>query len=698
MSTGRWVTDGFENGAEILWIYGGVLVTLGLGKSFLPVSGEALEWSEYFLLGLLVPVILGAVALRRQLSVPPFLRWVPRVLAGAFAVLLLRLALERASISLALLFILQLTLGFLLLRREVTRQHPATIATLVIVSSFSWLAASKIAFWKPFQEIVTESPYSLAISVLSVAGACWVFCSDRPFKGRLIFQYALIAVLFAFASFKPTIEMDRTYAGPAELVRQGGWLLWDVPSLYGFLDILIIALAPFKTVWSSVYFLNSSFLFVSAWIVFYLYRKACSSSLALTATITAVTVFLMPGWVPLLRAVNGRPSVGAFRFIWVLAFMALGVRFWESPESAKRKTGKFFWTGSALWVISVLWSSECAAYSTVIWFSTLAALSFGRPGGPARSVRWFLSSVARCVGLLAVTLLPIVSYYRFFLHHLPDVRGYYEHAIAYERGFDSLPIDLKGAVWLLLLVFCGLVFAGVALLHVKNRSVFVPWIAALGAVWSTSSYFVGRSHDITLCDLTPILLTAMLVALRLLKSDKRLQAHALILRAICVPWVSVCCIVTLANSSGLRSYVRQAFLENRFSIGAIAPKPAGEILAEATRGLPLQPGDRVVIMDPLLQLVPDFWLPVAPYGLLGPLSPERATLYFRRFLERRPGPGWLIYPSLPSRSTTPSPEWVREVSLLRSAYTQHVLNADYVQRLSLQQNGFVADRFEPKGP
>jgi hypothetical protein len=34
------------------------------------------------------------------------------------------------------------------------------------------------------------------------------------------------------------------FIGPAEMVRQGGWLLWDVPSQYGFLEYTLIVHFP----------------------------------------------------------------------------------------------------------------------------------------------------------------------------------------------------------------------------------------------------------------------------------------------------------------------------------------------------------------------------------------------------------------------------------------------------------------------
>jgi hypothetical protein len=62
------------------------------------------------------------------------------------------------------------------------------------------------------------------------------------------------------------------FVGPAEDVRQGGSLLWDVPSWYGFLDILLLASLPTDSCWQSMYLMNSSSLFISAVVVYSVLR------------------------------------------------------------------------------------------------------------------------------------------------------------------------------------------------------------------------------------------------------------------------------------------------------------------------------------------------------------------------------------------------------------------------------------------
>ena len=49
------------------------------------------------------------------------------------------------------------------------------------------------------------------------------------------------------------------YVGPVEMLGQGGYLLWDIPSQYGFLSILSSYLIPLTSAWHKVYILNIIF-------------------------------------------------------------------------------------------------------------------------------------------------------------------------------------------------------------------------------------------------------------------------------------------------------------------------------------------------------------------------------------------------------------------------------------------------------
>src|SRR5262249_5630817 len=107
---------------------------------------------------------------------------------------------------------------------------------------------------------------------------------------------------------------------PAEMVRRGGWLLWGVPSQYGFLNTVAVAWMPFRSVWQAFYVVHAALTFASGCAVFALFRllRKSPANLALSLAMALASVFMVPGW-----AIPGEPlgpwvtpAVGGYRFIW----------------------------------------------------------------------------------------------------------------------------------------------------------------------------------------------------------------------------------------------------------------------------------------------------------------------------------------------------------------------------------------------
>ena len=46
------------------------------------------------------------------------------------------------------------------------------------------------------------------------------------------------------------------YTGVLSMINQGGYLLWDVPSQYGFLSLLTIYIFPVVDPWLKLYYIN----------------------------------------------------------------------------------------------------------------------------------------------------------------------------------------------------------------------------------------------------------------------------------------------------------------------------------------------------------------------------------------------------------------------------------------------------------
>ena len=62
----------------------------------------------------------------------------------------------------------------------------------------------------------------------------------------------------------------QAYTGVLEMIEQGGYLLWDIPSQYGFLSLLSIYILPFNDNWLKVYYFNGIISLIISLLSFYL--------------------------------------------------------------------------------------------------------------------------------------------------------------------------------------------------------------------------------------------------------------------------------------------------------------------------------------------------------------------------------------------------------------------------------------------
>src|SRR5262249_32015835 len=139
---------------------------------------------------------------------------------------------------------------------------------IFVVGGLAWLVAIRFLWWSPFQTRITDSWYAHDIFIVSlVLVLANLFRPDVPgqARGRQLAWVANCVGLLVLAWVSGRVRpLDSAashhwgvHVGPAELLRQGGWLLWDVPIQYGFLNTLLVAWLPTENVWQSFYLVNS---------------------------------------------------------------------------------------------------------------------------------------------------------------------------------------------------------------------------------------------------------------------------------------------------------------------------------------------------------------------------------------------------------------------------------------------------------
>jgi hypothetical protein len=689
---------------------------LHLVDRWLGLRGETYEWAQYLLLGTVFPAMLLVVALASSLG--PRISTAARLLQALLALAGVALAanvltpgLGPAVLAIALVQCLaagalaatrvRCGAGWALLqvrwwpRRGLAgaRAHLPAILSLPLVAVASWAMAVRFVWWTPFVDWICGSVYTFVVFAASLVLVTLNVCGPRGGVGLRRGRTAAMALdllallVIAAASvrvdvFRQSIPLppypdqrytadDRSWAvfinegayhhwapliGPAELVRQGGWLLWDVPSQYGFLNTLLVAWLPVRSIWQSFYLVNAALVFLSAVALYGLLRSTLAgpASRVLALALTLSAVFLVAGLpnfgISLLRT----PGVGAYRFFWCYAQLGMLVLAFHAdrrgPVPRRVLVG-----GCLAWLLGVLWSAESGAFSVAIWlpaFVLLAARRVQALSGLVTTGAWArLAAWLSLPGLLlAATVGGVSAYYALALGHLPDWRSYSEYCLG-TKTFQ-LPINPQGAVQTLLLAFWALL--GVAAAHLGRRGGLAGLALISGAwatLWAPTSYFIGRSHDVNATNLSPLLLAAAAAALHLLGRTGRTGAP---LRAGLVPILTVLLTAGFGSRALLlddlatlgRGYVCD--LESRVKVmdralsrlldsaGVRRDDPIALANFERLPARPYGPsGQR-------RQATYRTWLPTAPFTLLAPLPVERQKVYVARFTARARMGGWLI--------------------------------------------------------
>ena len=461
------------------------------------------------------------------------------------------------------------------------------------------------------------------------------------------------------------------FVGPAQLVRSGGWLLWDAYAQYGFLSTLAIAFFPVASTWQALYLVNAALLLGEACILYAVLRSTGRGlpHRVFCFVVVAFAVFLLPGKVNIPTGAQMWPSVGAFRFFWCYAL--LGMVLWITSRCPSKRSRLVF-AGSVVWVLASLWSSESLVYSTAIWLPVAVLLridaSGGFPAATRRGIPAFLADAIAGlllpVALLVTTLLVITGWYLIGLGHLPDPVAFFDAALAFAGGFSAIPLG-PGA-WAPLAAFWILAVGVAHCLRLGRIPVatLATCVAAWAALWSAHSYVVGHSHRTSCANLIPLLccsLGAMLVAL---KRSNDSGSEQRLLRAMVVPLFALVLFAPLASGHSIVNFFRRSIpLFDRVGHidSVLVPKETQKV-RELLQQAGVKPEDPINTLGiellgwipfddvnghPVLRSEHPAFLPLQPAWNFYPLVSRRHRIrkYFERFAARSQASGWLLIPN-----------------------------------------------------
>jgi hypothetical protein len=617
--------------------------------------GERADWGMYLFLGGAFPILsfLGVGRLRAWAgSLSSFSSL--GIIVVSLLVFSWLMAIRPMSLNILPVFLFHSFFLFLnekqALKSFVQRgQIIPTTALGMLFLLLSWIIALRYGWW------LFDLGWSPNLALLLVGVFCCIFYAiekenEASRATKIISNIVCLSLLFWMSFRTDSLFRDNSYhhwgaiCGPADMVREGGWLLWDVPSQYGFLSTLSLAWFPAASTWHSLYFIDGIFSFFAAAFLFSLicqvFRGPFGSLLALWIVIAVM--FLLPGWAPGLQGAHLFPSMGAFRFFWCYALLAVVLRH---SLTAEKFSARLLVLGNFLWMLGCLWSVESAAYCSVIWLSFYVLVKKSK-------FLWSLPAVLMLTALGGISL-----YYFLFLGHFPDWRAFADYALSFSGGFISLPITSDGSAWSLCFLMIAMIFLLLSS-FLETRKLPPLLLAATSTLWAISSYFVARSHENNLTTLTPLYCASVFLALFSLEKNIRNSQTRSLGKVLLLPPLVIWMALPLFNTEMLWVRLQGAIVSDRPKLETLLPKRT-IVLQSLLDQAKITENDFLVAIDgadngnllPVsLEASPSGlfhrpWLPIHPLNLLTPLSPERRKIYLTRFIERAKPEGWTLLSS-----------------------------------------------------
>ena len=642
---------------------GGLFATLFLAAHLTDVHDEQFEFKTYLACGLFLAA-LGAW----RLWLAPHLPGLNRFLLVALKMTGIAGGLELVAHRLTWVTALECGLiSFCFWRQRRPLRESVEVGFVALVS-FS--CASSLLWWDRFPFFLAQTWWAAPIGGLVTALAAFAFFGPSSGeKSRVFLRTALLAPSVVVAGVGATwatahFHDEGFWVGTIRLIRDGGHLLWDVPSQYGYLSLLFASHLPFASDWHAMWAACSLFLLLSLGLTYVLTLVALPSACgaALAALFVPPVVLLLPGWAPALGGVNGLPSVGPYRFLWVVSIVALFAADAAFLSRIKSRVlpGWIFWaTAVAVWCTACFWSFETMVFSSLAFGAGAAGKWLG--GGPGAGA-W-----ARTRAYILLPLLALLATFSLVeagswaaIGRRPDWGAFVEYARVYRAGFGSLPVDPHGA-YVALALMIVLIFSLAVDLAARHPSARGVAFAAVAGAWAVCSYFVGRSHDNNILNLAPTLFGiafALLALDRVLRRPGGLGSNALLqAQAALIAFLAVSCLSTLGQAQ-IGGWLKAAFTEHdRSDLDRTFP-PLDEDVAALLKEMGYAHGDPISFFAPTLLRLYSFegldttgapsLLPLAPATQLGVLPMERQMRYVERYLEQahfaNPN-GWLLYPS-----------------------------------------------------
>ncbi len=546
------------------------------------------------------------------------------------------------------------------------------ISLLMLFSALSWTSLVGLTNWQSFRQVFDDNfGISIVAAFILLRTIFFIFfeLSNTNIITRLnlvsivkiknfryhVFLDVVVIVIFFWISFRHdslfiisesgnSLYHWEYYVGVVQGVRNGGWLLWDTPSQYGFLNILLASIVPSASAWHSFYIFQGTLLFLVSTGIYLAARQFTPTSIFNGITVFAIVFMSLFFADPELIGPYPFPSSSVVRFFCVYALVLL-VCF--IPKFGMRQAIAL----SIFWSLAVIWSAESAVYGTAIFLFTLVALIQTNTNVNNRFAltRKYIGVAAIC---LTTVMVIIIAFYKVRLGVAPDLSGYFEFALGYAGGFGYVPFPLSGPGNFLFLVFMGISALCVWSIQYKSEdqdNIVAPLAAMAGCIWGIATYYIGRPVPQNITAVFPIIIMVSYLTI-ILARRAGAGAHSLPIKVAVIPlfffvliplfnpkWISNLAKIQ-SFSSDISTKLPKSSDELQQLVSLVNPSQKTPVVYYGNDAvLPIFSGSYAVLNN-------NNWLPIPLQLLEQPVSDARRTLYLNRYICRnKPPDGILIY-------------------------------------------------------
>lgn len=412
------------------------------------------------------------------------------------------------------------------------------------------------------------------------------------------------------------------YTGVINTIKSGGTLLYDTPSQYGFLNILLPSLLTFESNRQSFYVFQSILfivLFILLSIIFYRYSNKRISLFLLVTTFLAFYLadpeLIGPQLYPSSSLVRFFPSV-----ITLLWFFYL-----DNTGSNKYLNRKVRIIESLLLLLSALWSFESFLYSvSILSFAFIFRILHN-------NLRKLLSFYTLLLSQLLLFLIILVFLFYIFTSKWPDLNLFLMYSFEYAQGFGSYPLSISSPIW----IFPIIVLFIIILKKSDYGYTSIFRYASMGAILGWSTYFIGRSVPDNIIALTPEIVL-ILVINYMLTQDLQLK------KFVALP-ISIYFFILSANIILSPTLVNKAINLRFYSNSISNPINANLELNNIFKSLDSDYKNLPIVYNGHLGLVPNIegikisniertWLPAPSALLQEPILPQVQEKILERFI------------------------------------------------------------------